>query len=200
MEYKNFTGKMSSRDYLKYALFALLEEKNIYKITVRELCDKAMINRSTFYANYESLDVFFSSVMEDVASGLVAAVESEGRLQDMLRSKETACRRYAKWYDHVHDHADEFRLLLGPNGPVVFHDLLLEQGIRWYAQVLKPIIPKLSEKIPADIMTHYIVNAHLGLLTYYLDSGMKFSTKYMSEQMVNITMAGPYSLLGPYLD
>ena len=67
MKYEQFTGKMSSKDYLKYALFALLEEKNIYRITVKELCDKAVVNRSTFYANFESLNSFYQHIMNEVA-------------------------------------------------------------------------------------------------------------------------------------
>ena len=198
MEYKQYLGKMSSKDYLKYALFSLLEEKNIYKITVRELCDKAMINRSTFYANFESLDNFYSQVMTEVASGLVKAVETEGKPQEMLRDKALACRRYQKWYTHVHDHYDEFRLLLGTNGTAVFRELLLEQGINWYTQLLKPVMPRFEGRASLDILVHYVINAHLGLLEYYISSGMKYSPEYMAGQMVNITMAGPYSVLGLY--
>lgn len=199
MEYQKFFGKMSSRDYLKFALLSLLEEKNIYKITVKELCERAMINRSTFYANYMDLDDFFNSVMAEVAGGLVAAVESEGRPHMLLSDRNAAYRRYTKWYQHVHDHADEFRLLLGTNGTPIFHEILLRQGIDWYNQLLAPIMPKLGDRISPDILSHYIINAHLGLLEYYLESGMKYSPEYMAQQMVNITMAGPYSLLGQYL-
>ena len=60
-------------------------------------------------------------------------------------------------------------------------------------------MPKLGDRISPDILSHYIINAHLGLLEYYLESGMKYSPEYMAQQMVNITMAGPYSLLGQYL-
>ena len=198
MEYKQFVGKMSSKDYLKYALLALLEEKNIYKITVKELCDRAMINRSTFYANYDSLDDFYQQIMEEAARGLVDAVESEGKPLAMLQDKELAVRRYTLWYIHVHNHADEFRLLLGPNGTSLFHELLLTQGLDWYTQLLKPIRSRYENADSVDILIHYIISAHLGLLEYYLESGMKYSAEYMAEQMVNITMAGPYSILRLY--
>ena len=184
--------------YLKYALFALLEEKNIYRITVKELCDKAVVNRSTFYANFESLNSFYQHIMNEVASGLVTAVESEGRPQTMLHDKAVAIRRYTKWYAHVHNHADEFRLLLGVNGTAVFRELLLKQGIDWYIELLSSITSKFSDKVSLDILAQYIINAHLGLLEYYLESGMKYSPEYMAEQMVNITMSGPYSVLGLY--
>jgi len=39
---------------LRDSLVALLKEKSIYKITIRELCEVAGINRSTFYRYYEN--------------------------------------------------------------------------------------------------------------------------------------------------
>ena len=45
---------MLTKRLLKDSLIKLLKEKSIYKITVRELCDIADINRSTFYRYYEN--------------------------------------------------------------------------------------------------------------------------------------------------
>lgn len=195
MRYDQLTGKMSSKDYLKYALFALMEEKNIFRITVKELCDKARVNRSTFYANYTGLDVFFREVMAETARGLVDAVES-GPPQKLLSDKNVAYCRYTKWFLYVHDHANEFRLLMGPNGTTMFRDVLLKQGINWYSQLLTSVMPRFENLASLDVIAHYIVHAHLGLLEYYLTQGAKYSTEYMAQQMVNITFVGPYSLLG----
>ena len=38
------------------ALLALLEEKDLEYITVKELCHRAGVNRSTFYLHYETID------------------------------------------------------------------------------------------------------------------------------------------------
>lgn len=46
------------------ALIELLQEKSINKITVKELCEKANVNRSTFYSHYD--DIFdLSKKLED---------------------------------------------------------------------------------------------------------------------------------------
>ncbi len=38
------------------ALISLLEKKDIDYITIKEICDKAGLNRSTFYLHYESIN------------------------------------------------------------------------------------------------------------------------------------------------
>jgi len=45
------------------ALLYLLEKKDFDKITIKEICEKAGVNRSTFYLHYESIeDLLFETV------------------------------------------------------------------------------------------------------------------------------------------
>jgi AcrR family transcriptional regulator len=41
-----------TKKVLKESLVEILEKKNIDKITIKEICEKADINRSTFYTHY----------------------------------------------------------------------------------------------------------------------------------------------------
>lgn len=45
------------------ALIYLLEKKNIEYITVKEICNKAGVNRSTFYLHYESINDLVEETM-----------------------------------------------------------------------------------------------------------------------------------------
>ena len=42
--------------FIDEALISLLNEKDIDYITVKEICEKAGVNRSTFYLHYETID------------------------------------------------------------------------------------------------------------------------------------------------
>ena len=44
-----------SKRVIKESLFELMQEKPINKITVKELCERADVNRSTFYAYYTDI-------------------------------------------------------------------------------------------------------------------------------------------------
>ena len=48
------------------ALIALLEKKDLEYITVKEICEKAGVNRSTFYLHYESIADLVNEAMESV--------------------------------------------------------------------------------------------------------------------------------------
>lgn len=46
------------------ALLALLEEKDFQYITVKEICEKARVNRSTFYLHYETIGDLLNETIE----------------------------------------------------------------------------------------------------------------------------------------
>jgi len=46
------------------ALLELLEQKDFSYITVKEICEKAGVNRSTFYLHYETIDDLLSESLE----------------------------------------------------------------------------------------------------------------------------------------
>lgn len=48
------------------ALIALLRKKDLKYITVKEVCEKAGVNRSTFYLHYETLSDLTAEAMEYV--------------------------------------------------------------------------------------------------------------------------------------
>ena len=50
------------------ALILLLEKKEYSFITVKEICEKAGVNRSTFYLHYETIDDLLSECIEYVGS------------------------------------------------------------------------------------------------------------------------------------
>lgn len=56
-----------SKQLLRNALTTLLKEKSIHKISVREICDTAEINRTTFYKYYGSQ----YDLLEDIESILI---------------------------------------------------------------------------------------------------------------------------------
>ena len=198
MVYQHFTGKMTSRDYLKYALFSLMEEKSILRITVTELCDRAMLNRTTFYINYESLDKFFSAVMQELLDGLMPYANNHGELAAALKSRELMLRQHIHWFQFVRDHYSEFRLLLGPNGLPHFRERLKETGISECMAFFSNSVPLKHETVPLDVLAAYVVNARLGLLDFYLSGGMKYSPEYMAELSMDLMTKGPYTLLGLY--
>lgn len=62
-----------TQNLIKSTLISLLEEKDISKITVKELCDKAEISKGTFYLHYCNI----YDVLEGIESEFIATMQED---------------------------------------------------------------------------------------------------------------------------
>jgi len=54
----------SNEQVIQDTFLSLLKEKDISRITVREICEKANINRSTFYRHHEDIYALMKTVQK----------------------------------------------------------------------------------------------------------------------------------------
>lgn len=59
---KNESKYFNTAVKMDKAFLSLLEKKDFSYITVKEICEKAKVNRSTFYLHYETLEDLLSEV------------------------------------------------------------------------------------------------------------------------------------------
>ncbi len=55
-----------TKKLIKDAFSALMENNSINKITVKEICENADVNRSTFYAHYSDQYALFEEIQDDI--------------------------------------------------------------------------------------------------------------------------------------
>ncbi len=60
---------------IKGAFENLICEKDYEKITVKELCDRARINKKTFYHYYETLDALLAEMQEELSAGFIDRIK-----------------------------------------------------------------------------------------------------------------------------
>ena len=83
-----------SKMLLKNALTQMLQEQNIYQISILDLCQQAGINRSTFYKYYGNQFDLLTEMEQDLLSEITAALSAEGDgsqkpLEQVLRYLES---------------------------------------------------------------------------------------------------------------
>lgn len=126
------------------ALITLLEVKDLEYITVKEICDKAGVNRSTFYLHYETVADLadealetiikrFSSYFEQSENKITSKISS-CELQDLVFITKDYLRPYLQFiYDNKNIYRAAFR---NPNGMQVnkqykyLKDYILEPILR----------------------------------------------------------------------
>lgn len=65
---------IKSKENIKNAFIELRTKKELRKITVKELCEKANINKSTFYAHYEDIFQLSDQIESDVVKQIIDSI------------------------------------------------------------------------------------------------------------------------------
>lgn len=166
---------------LKEALLTLLREKPINKITVKELCDLAELNRATFYALYS--DCF--ALLESIENELLEAFR-----RSLAPAKPTnAAGLIEAIYGIIENHRAPCEVLIfGKASPSVLPRMIeLARGPSLDAW--KRALPKASDE---EIEMLYV---HLsnGLMHVVVDGYGKFSREAVVKFVENIvsTSLGP---------
>lgn len=171
-----------TRRLLRECLTALLKEKKVQDITVREISDMADINRGTFYLHYK--DVF--DLMEQIENELLRELEDmlhHHQAQDLLSRPSLI---FAELYPLVQDNADLVSILIGENGDLNFvnrlKNIVREKCLKdWKA--LKP----LRNADAFDAYYSFVVSGCIGMVQYWLGTGMKESSDqlaFMTEEII----------------
>ena len=98
-----------SKELLKKSLTELLFEKSIHKISVREICERAQINRTTFYKYYGSQYDLLADMENQVLN------EIEGYLSTRVDNIRYDLSILDQIVTFVGEHPDLFQILFNNN-------------------------------------------------------------------------------------
>ena len=108
-----------TKQLLSDALIQMLQEMPLHTISIRDLCERAGINRTTFYnhfgSQYDLLEAITQHFLNDIAAQL-ASVDAGNR--------DSVQERVAMVFSYLEDHLTLSRLLLNSNADPHFAEKL----------------------------------------------------------------------------
>ncbi|MBZ0098941.1 MAG: TetR/AcrR family transcriptional regulator, partial [Taibaiella sp.] len=96
-----------TRMVIRDSLLKLLAEKPIQKITVKEICDLAEINRATFYTHYRDPYDLLEQIENELFENMAATVKTEQSDPNNLTRKV---------FRVIEENADLCKVLFSENG------------------------------------------------------------------------------------
>lgn len=182
-----------TRALLQDAIMELIAERGYEPITIQDITDRATLNRATFYLHYRDKHDLLLNVFDELVAEIVPAPSGEFDPDH----PEWSTPDIERVFDHVAEHAGFYRAMLGEAGAPFFVARVREYieglGMRWL-QFLQP--DKENVPVPLDIAVNFIGAAYLGVITWWLDNGMPYSSKYMSDRLMCLTVQGLQRSLG----
>ena len=162
MNTKNNQRTRLSKMLFKNALMDLLKEKgSINKVSVRELCDRAELNRSTFYAHYQEPN----DLLIEIETELLDATEEH--LKKIGAENEIGAHKYILSFLQYNRQNDKpFRALLIDSTDPEFRSRFMQQSIIQFVENLRIVLPKELEQY----IFSYILNGSTGIIIQWIRS------------------------------
>ncbi|HEX5114651.1 MAG TPA: TetR/AcrR family transcriptional regulator [Pseudonocardiaceae bacterium] len=131
-----------TRALLRQALVELIEDRGFDRVTVGELCSRAMVSRAAFYRSYHDKYELVEQIFDE------AMAEMTANDQDDTRSTG---RRFADFFAHI----DTYHRLYGA--------LLGRKGSPWFADRMRSALAAMSSRhLPggaADALAPSVISA-----------------------------------------
>ena len=174
-----------TRRQLRECLITLVKEKKVQDITVRELTDMADLNRGTFYLHYK--DVF--DLLEKTEAELQEDFNQLVCKHDAVDLKQRPSVIFNEIYSLVYDNADLIEILLGENGDLNFvnrlKQLIREKCLKDWMEVFRS-----GNAAAFDAFFSFIVSGCIGLVQYWLQTGLKETPEQMAKLTEHIITKG----------
>ena len=164
-----------TKQMIQQSLVSLMKEAPISRISVKELCQRAGINRSTFYAHYKDAYDLLSQIQREIVRALSEHISGSAFVEQSTVTTQALVQilSYAK------DNAELFAVLLSEHGDFAFQrDImrLAQEKTLQTLQHMQQLAPGVSE-----YLQYFVVNGALSVIRKWLAGGMRETVPEMAE-------------------
>lgn len=173
-----------TRKLLSTALFDLLESTPYEKISVMDICEKAMVHRATFYNHFEDKEHLLEYTIDSIKEELfTATIEKE----NYSSPKEMYMTLIASVLDFVTEHKDKLSLILKQNSSEKANELMLTTIKRSIQYLTSKNKYKAEYSVPINVLTDFLAGGITNLGLNWLQSSKPY-TKQELLQYFNILL------------
>lgn len=152
-EYKEDLRVIRTRKLLSTALFELLETTPFEKITVMDICEKAMVHRATFYNHFEDKEHLLEFTIDEIKEHLFnSAIEKE----KFETPKEMYMSLVSKVLDFVEANKEKMLLMLSNNNREKVLGLLLTTLKRSLSYLISKNQYNCDFALPVNVIVDFV--------------------------------------------
>jgi len=181
-----------TKQVIKDEFIDLYINRSIDSIRIKEITDNAGLNRGTFYIHYQDIYDLLDEVEDELISGLDKHISKIKELIAINSNITTIKPFLVQGLEYISERSKYFKAFLGANGSPSFLRKIKHIAKTKFLDNLR-IENKSAEY--GDYLIEYIVSANVGIIVYWLETGMKLSAEELTNLMSNTMFRGPLSFI-----
>lgn len=160
-----------TQNTIQNAFIDLLMEKDLSKITIRDIADYAQVNRGTVYFHYEDKYDLLAKIEERLITQLEETIEHLTPSIVLQEARDGIISNFSKSvFQYIESHQKFFKALLSSNNDSIFAKKLrkffVDQFLSKYAEG-----SFLANKPPIEYVASFAASAFLGIVEHWLTTG-----------------------------
>ncbi len=163
-----------TKQKIKDALMALLHSKRIGEISISELCEKANINRNTFYVHYSTPE----SVLAEIANELSA------ELFDMLSKCENPAQVAIRACEHTKNYIDSYKVLMQNDAEKLYCKPAIDHSKAMTLYKVYNSDGRFSQT-QLDMVNEFLVNGVIALMKNWIENDCPVPAELVGR-MINL--------------
>ncbi|MCM1227223.1 MAG: TetR/AcrR family transcriptional regulator [Clostridium sp.] len=165
-----------SKMLFKNSLIALLKKKPVYQISVTELCEKAELNRSTFYKYYGNVrDVLTEIEKETLEQGQKCMQEIE------VSGINYAIQPLYRLLCYIKENKELYQMILNNSADDNFSSVMIQDTIDFLKSKCQNILDDNNNFSDSDYIFQYILSGCIRVIQSWLNSSMTESPKEIAQ-------------------
>lgn len=162
---------VKTRKALFDALLELMKEKTFEEIKVSDICNLALVNRSTFYAHFDDKYDLLANCLDDLKQNLFSLLNVN---DNDVNTKEYFMEMLKILINHIDEKKDIYLAILVNNRNGILMDIILDVANKAVNEKIKVGNNNIVSNIPTDVVSKFYLGAIIGICLYYLKSGNKY--------------------------
>lgn len=183
---KNKSKYFNTALFMNEALLSLLEKKDFEYITVKELCNKAGVNRSTFYLHYETMNDLLNETINMIEKKFYSSFNKDLKIDDLIKKDDKkdlilVTSEYLKPYLHfVFENIKVFKLALKRATLFNSENAFSKMNKEYFIPIMNHF--NINEKIQSFVLMYYC-SGLVSIISKWLDNNCQESVDEIIDIM-----------------
>ncbi len=181
---------IKTRRLIRDAFVKLVDEKGFKSITVNDISDKAMINRSTFYLHYTDKYDLLQKIVNEAIQNILCLIEPQAHIVNGNPDYEIFLNNLSCIMKAVERDAVLYKFILND-----------KEALGITRKCENALLKKLNSSFPMqlsisrDLCLELITSIYISTIRWWLNNEMKYSPSFLAEELVKFFKSGANGLL-----
>ncbi|WP_035512698.1 TetR/AcrR family transcriptional regulator [Halalkalibacillus halophilus] len=178
--------KKYTRMILKETLIELLYKKSISSITVKELCEQADINRSTFYTHYQDHYDLLNKIEDELANDLSSYLQRYN-----FSEQEESVKMTQKLVEYVQENQKIFNTLLNHNADPAFEKRMSDIARQFLMSNWEKV--NHTNSAQSSYLSTFTISGAIHVIKEWLENDQKEPPSELAELIYRLSTGALYT-------